>query len=142
MRAVPFFSVSDMDMSLSYYVGSLGFQMTEKWEVGGKIRWCCLDREGASLMLQEFPKEGHDSWVPEGKVGEGVCICFICEDALDLYREFTGKGISAPDPMVGNSMWVVSLSDPDGYRIDFESYTNQPEETRYSELRNKDTLLK
>jgi len=30
-------------------------------------------------------------------------------------------------------MWVTSLTDPDGYRIDFESPTDVPEETVYSE---------
>jgi hypothetical protein len=29
--------------------------------------------------------------------------------------------------------WVTSMSDPDGYRIEFESYTSVPEETAYSE---------
>ena len=30
-------------------------------------------------------------------------------------------------------MWVTSLTDPDGYRIDFESATDVPVETVYSE---------
>jgi hypothetical protein len=30
-------------------------------------------------------------------------------------------------------MWVTSLSDPDGYRIDFESDTDVPEGTQFSE---------
>jgi lactoylglutathione lyase len=30
-------------------------------------------------------------------------------------------------------MWVLSLSDPDGYRIEFESPTDVPEDTRFSE---------
>jgi hypothetical protein len=30
-------------------------------------------------------------------------------------------------------MWVTSFQDPDGYRIDFESYTDAPEESVYSE---------
>jgi hypothetical protein len=30
-------------------------------------------------------------------------------------------------------MWVTSLSDPDGYRIDFESDTDVPEGTEYAE---------
>jgi lactoylglutathione lyase len=30
-------------------------------------------------------------------------------------------------------MWVTSVSDPDGYRIEFESYTDVPEETVLSE---------
>ncbi len=71
--------------------------------------------------------------MPAGKVGEGVSICFICEDALAIYRQVTSRGIQASRPFVGNAMWVTSLSDPDGYRIDFESYTDVPEETVLSE---------
>ena len=84
-------------------------------------------------MLQEFRKEGHDSWVPQGKVGEGVSICFICMDALAIYREVRSRGIQASQPFVGNAMWVTSLSDPDGYQIVFESDTDVPEGTEYKE---------
>ncbi len=85
------------------------------------------------MMLQEFPKEGHDSWVPEGNVGEGVSICFICKDALAIYRQVTSRGVQASRPVVGNGMWMTSLSDPDGYRIDFESDTDVPEDTVLAE---------
>jgi len=30
-------------------------------------------------------------------------------------------------------MWVVVFTDPDGYKLDFESPTDAPEETTYSE---------
>jgi len=107
--------------------------MTKKWIDEGKLRWCWLQHGGAALMLQEFRKEGHDSWVPAGKVGEGVSICFQCKDALEIYREITSRGIPASEPFVGNGMWVTSLSDPDGYKIDFESPTDVLEETKFSE---------
>ena len=132
-QAVPFFSVSVIEESVRYYVDGLGFEMTQKWIDEGKLRWCWLQHGGAALMLQEFPKEGHDSWVPEGKVGEGVSIYFICEDALAIYREITSRGIQASRPFVGNGMWVTSLLDPDGYKVHFESYTDAPEETEFSE---------
>jgi lactoylglutathione lyase len=132
-QAVPFFRVSDMQRSVRYYVDGLGFEMTIKWIDEGVLRWCWLERGGAALMLQEFRKEGHDSWVPEGKVGVGVSICFICQDALAIYHEVTSRGIQASRPFVGNGMWNFGLSDPDGYRIEFESYTDVPEETVYSE---------
>jgi lactoylglutathione lyase len=132
-QAVPFFNVSKMEESLRFYVDGLGFAMTHKWIDEGKLRWCWLELGGAALMLQEFRKEGHDSWVPQGKVGEGVSIYFICEDALAIYREVTSRGIKARRPFVGNRMWVVSLSDPDGYKIHFESPTDVPEETVFSE---------
>jgi catechol 2,3-dioxygenase-like lactoylglutathione lyase family enzyme len=133
-QAVPFFAVSNIEASVRYYVDGLGFEMTKKWIDGGKLQWCWLQHGNAALMLQQFRTEGHDSWVPDGRAGVGVTICFICEDALALYREFTAKGIQSSKPFVGNAMWVTSLSDPDGYRLDFESDTDVPEETVYSDL--------
>jgi lactoylglutathione lyase len=131
-RAVPFFGVSDMEESLRYYVDGLGFRMTNKWIDEGKLRWCWLEHGGAALMLQEFWKDGHHDGKPEGKLGQGVSICFICEDALAICRDVTSRGIEAAKPFVGNAMWATSLSDPDGYRIDFESPTDMPEETVFS----------
>jgi lactoylglutathione lyase len=132
-QAVPFFHVSNMEDSLRYYVDGLGFEMTKKWIDEGNLRWCWLEIGDAALMLQEFRKEGHDSWKPSCKVGEGVSIYFMCEDALAIYRQATARGIKVrTNPFVGNGLWVVPFSDPDGYRIDFESPTNVPEETEYS----------
>jgi lactoylglutathione lyase len=124
-QAVPFFGVSDMDASLRFYVDGLGFEMTRKWTPEGKIRWCLLQLGGAALMLQEFRK------VPEGKRGEGVSICFQCKDALSIYHAAVARGIQAKNPFVGNNMWVTTMTDPDGYKLDFESPTDVPEETQY-----------
>jgi len=63
-----------------------------------------------------------------------MSLFFIRDDAVALYRELQSRGIRASEPQVGNSMWVTSLSDPDGYRLHFESPTDVPEETRLSEV--------
>ena len=47
---------------------------------------------------------------------------------------FRSRRLDASEPFVGNSMWVTGLGDPDGYRLDFESPTNLPEDTRLSEF--------
>jgi len=84
-------------------------------------------------MLQEYRKnEKHDKKI-ENKLGEGVSICFQCEDALEIYHEFLSKGLQPSEPFVGNSMWDVEIKDPDGYLLHFESLTDVPEETTYSE---------
>ena len=126
-QAVPFFAVADMERSLRYYVDGLGFAMKNSWRPEGKLEWCLLENGGAALMLQELRVP------PQGKLGEGVSVCFVCNDALAIYREVLGRGIEAAKPFVGNGMWVTSLRDPDGYRIDFESLTDVPEETVFSE---------
>lgn len=132
-QAVPFFNVTDIETSVRFYVEGLGFQMTKQWVDDGKLRWCWLELGNAALMLQEFWKEGHHANLPTEKLGVGVSICFICEDALTIYCEAKARGLQPTKPFVGNAMWVTSLADPDGYRIDFESYTDAPEESELEE---------
>jgi catechol 2,3-dioxygenase-like lactoylglutathione lyase family enzyme len=134
-ESVPFFGVSNMEQALRFYIDGLGFAMANKWIDEGKLRWCWLQHGGAALMLQEFRKDGHGSWAPEGKLGEGVSVCFTCKDALAIYREITARGVQAKRPFVGNAMWVVGVTDPDGYKLFFESPTDAPEETEFSDSR-------
>jgi catechol 2,3-dioxygenase-like lactoylglutathione lyase family enzyme len=109
-QVVPFFRVSDMQRSVRFYLDALGFSMKHQWVVDGTLRWCWLTLGGASLMLQEFSEHSQDAPSPGQKVGLGVSLCFQCEDALALYREFTSRGVAAQEPFVGNRMWVVMLS--------------------------------
>jgi catechol 2,3-dioxygenase-like lactoylglutathione lyase family enzyme len=41
-QAVPFFRVTDIEVSVRYYVDNLGFEMTKQWVPEGKLRWCWL----------------------------------------------------------------------------------------------------
>ena len=128
--AVPFFMVMDMEASLRFYVDTLGFTVTNEWRPRDKIEWCCLQRDSVSLMLQEPRNKEQFNETVKGK---GISICFQCKDALALYHEFVKHPIEIRDPFVGNKMWVVGFTDPDGYRLEFESETDVPEETKYSE---------
>jgi len=136
-QAVPFFGVTSMQSSLRFYVDGLGFKMKNSWipdraedQPDGRIRWCWLELGDAAIMLQEFRPEGK----PKETLGTGVNVCFQCEDALALYREFKSRGIQMRKrPFVGNRMWVVPVTDPDGYRIEFESPTDAPEEIELDE---------
>ncbi len=132
-QAVPFFAVADMARSLHFYVDGLGFSMTKQWIDNGKLRWCWLEKGRAALMLQEIVTEGHDAVMSHSKLGLGVTIYFICRDALVIYHEARERGIDAATPIVGNSMWVTAMQDPDGYRIEFESATDVAEGTVFSE---------
>jgi len=151
--AVPFFGIADMDASLRFYVDGLGFKMTRQWIPRGKIEWCWLERDAVALMLQspradqlpspepppspESPPESSPSPAselsPAPAPKTGPSINFQCEDALALYHEFKDRGIAVTEPFVGNGMWVIGLRDPDGYRLEFESLTDVPEETNYTE---------
>ena len=125
-----------MEASLRFYVDGLGFEIKQKWipdrgehNGDGRIRWCWLQLGDAALMLQEFLPDRR----PQETLGTGTSVCFTCDDALALYREFQSRGIQTRQrPFVGNRLWVVPLNDPDGYHIDFESPTDAPEESEFA----------
>ena len=135
-EVAPFFLVSEMERSVKFYTEGLGFAIKYKWVVDGKLQWCWMELGGASMMLQEFKPHNNRTWAALGKVGSGVSLCFICKDAIAYYRELQSRGIPSTEPQVGNSMWEVSLTDPDGYNLTFESSTDVPEETKLSELKS------
>lgn len=138
-QAVPFLRVTNMEASLRFYVDGLGFKMSRWWipderqgdyEPDGRIRWCWLELGNAAIMLQEFMPERK----PKETLGSGVSVCFQCDDALALYREFKSRGFqSGARPTVGNRLWVVPVIDPDGYRMEFSSPTDAPEESELEE---------
>jgi len=136
-QAVPFFGVTNMESSLRFYVDGLGFNMKHQWipdpaenNPDGRIRWCWLELGPAAIMLQEFLPAAR----PSQALGTGASVCFMCEDALALYRQFQSRGIQTRKrPFVGNRLWVVPVTDPDGYRLEFESPTDAPEESELEE---------
>jgi uncharacterized glyoxalase superfamily protein PhnB len=140
-QAVLFFGVTKMDASLRFYVDGLGFTMKRWWipdqadnqedyKPDGRIRWCWLEFGEAAIMLQEFLPARQ----PKETLGTGVNVCFQCEDAFALYREFKSRGIQTRErPSLGNRLWVVPVTDPDGYRMEFSSPTDAPEDTKLEE---------
>ena len=134
-QAVPFFMVTDIEASVRFYVEDLGFAITREWrpeQVAGRLQWCRLELDDAALMLQEYGRDGRPGGAPQGPLGQGVSVYFICADAIAIYRDLVSRGVAAGRPFVGNAMWVTALKDPDGYQLYFESPTDAPEETVYS----------
>jgi len=136
-QAVPFFGVTNMESSLRFYVDGLGFKMKNSWipdraedHPDGRIRWCWLELGDAAIMLQEFLPQ----FRPKETLGTGASVSFMCQDALALYREFKSRGVQTRKrPFVGNRLWVVPVTDPDGYHMEFSSPTDAPEESELEE---------
>lgn len=126
-EVVPFLSVSSMEQSIRFYIDGLGFEMRNKWEPEGKLRWCWLTLGGASLMLQELTNG-------QPPIPGGINLIFQCEDAIALYHQYLSLGASEPE--VGNGLWVTQVTDPDGYKLFFESPTDVAEDTKLSEIAN------
>ena len=133
-KVVPFFAVEDMARSVAFYIDGLGFEFEFKWEKEGLLQFCNLQLGEANLMLQQFKTEGHDARQFSDNKGEGVALCFFCDDAVEYYRAVRSRGIDAAEPQVGNGLWVTSIADPDGYNLQFQSPTDVAEGTKLCEV--------
>ncbi len=132
-EVVPFLRVADMAASIRFYVGGLDAHIAARWEPEDELRWCRLELGGSALMLQTFGP-GLRERASANQLGLGVSLAFQCADAVALYRDFLSRGIDASEPFVGNGLWNTSVTDPDGYVLEFASPTDIPEETRLSDL--------
>ena len=74
--------VTNMDRSLNFYISSLGFELKNKWEPRGRIEWCWLQFDNASLMLQEYKKN-----TPTAKLGVGVSVVSSQKTATNMHLQ-------------------------------------------------------
>ena len=127
--------VTSMERSLAFYTDGLGFRVQNRWMQDGHLRWCWMSLNSAALMLQEAVSSTREKMAAAGLLGNGVALYFQCTDALAIYREAANRGICAlHEPQVGNFAWEVFFADPDGYKINFSSPTDLPDETRLSDI--------
>lgn len=126
-RAVPVLSVSNFQQSLEFYVDALAFEQVDQFRESDGVHSCRLQRDSATLVVRQ------EDEAPQRR-GQGVTIYHMCNDAIAFYREVAERGIGASEPFVGNRMWVTELSDPDGYRLSFESPTDAPEDKKLSDV--------
>jgi lactoylglutathione lyase len=134
---VPLLMVTSMKRSLDFYIDGLGFTIQNRWMPDGRLRWCWMSLGGAALMLQEAVEPSRLKMAADDILGNGAALYFQCSDALAIYREAAARGISAVrEPQVDNFAWEIFFADPDGYKINFSSPTDLPEETLLSEIKS------
>lgn len=122
--ARPVLHVKDVEASLRFYVGQLGFTSPWRYDEDGRAHVAQVDRQGCALILA-------DTW-PE-KVGKGLMFISLnvvpatheaAVVALDALRaEFEAKGVAVKEGSWGYRLLVVD--DLDGNQIFF----NYPNET-------------
>jgi len=122
--ARPVLHVTDVEVSLRFYVEQLGFTCPWRFDEEGRAYVAQVDRQGCALILAK-------TW-PE-KVGKGVMFISLNVEpptteaataALDALRaEFEAKRIAVKDGRWGYRLLVVD--DPDGNQLLF----NYPNDT-------------
>ena len=124
---VPELDVTDLEASLGFYVGVLGFSIRYRRP---EERFAYLEREGAELMLEEAAGPGRRLRTAplEHPYGRGMNLQIAVSDATRLYALVVAAGgeimvpletrwYRADNAQLGNRQFVVT--DPDGYLLRF-----------------------
>ncbi|HEX2329171.1 MAG TPA: glyoxalase superfamily protein [Candidatus Angelobacter sp.] len=103
----PILRVEDMQASLHFYVGQLGFTKAE-W---GDDDFTGIGRHGANMYLCRGDQGRGGAWVWIG-----------VEDATQLHDELVARGVSIRRPLA-NYPWAIEfqVEDPDGNVLRFGS---------------------
>jgi uncharacterized glyoxalase superfamily protein PhnB len=119
--ARPVLHVTDVEVSLRFYVDRIGFTSPWRYDEDGRVRVAQVDRQGCALILA-------DTW-PE-KIGKGLMFISLNVEpeaqiaALDRLRaELEAKDVPVKEGSWGYRLLVVD--DPDGNQLFF----NYPAET-------------
>ena len=124
-RLVPELCCSDLRVSLSFYIGTLGFRV--RYDRPGK-RFAYLEREGVELMLEEQSPESWLTGEMTRPFGRGINFQIEVSDVAALRKAVRAAGVAvyqeiedawyrAADAYVGNRQFLVQ--DPDGYLLRF-----------------------
>ena len=127
--ARPVLHVSDVEVSLLFYMNRLGFTRPWRYDEDGRAHVAQVDRQGCALILA-------DTW--REKTGKGLMFISlnvepatpeVAAAALDALRaELEARGVSVNEGSWGYRLLVVH--DPDGNQLFF----NYPRETASGEL--------
>jgi catechol 2,3-dioxygenase-like lactoylglutathione lyase family enzyme len=112
----PIVCVSDVDRSLAFYVGKLGFGEAWRHAEDGQLLVAQVGRAGCELILSS-------QW-PE-KVGSALIFISLDLDVLAVARaEFESRGVEVKDGWWGYKLAIVE--DPDGNQLYFPYPADEP----------------
>lgn len=114
-RLVPSLMVRDVEASLAFYTGVLGFEACARYEDGQGLAWAEARRDGIVLQLMRGPICG----LPEEPVLTGT-LYFYPESIDAVAEQVAGRAEVAWGPEVmPYGMRELAIRDPDGYILAF-----------------------
>lgn len=118
----PLLNVRDCANSLAFYENLLGFKVTQKYEIEGRVRWALLQNGPIKLMINEPQDYVATEERMKASPFSGVVFYLQVDSVYDAARELKAGGYSVSDPAEQDyGGHECSLRDPDGYEISLRS---------------------
>lgn len=115
---VPVLDVHDVEASIEFYCGALGFTLHDKVEWGGRTEWALLRCDQVQLMLCASQERDSEDTMNHNSDG----MFFIYHENLESLQVYLGSRgyTSGPEPLPnGYAKRDFYLRDPDGYVLWF-----------------------
>jgi lactoylglutathione lyase len=110
--------VRDIDRSLAFYVGRLGFSEMLRLDRDGRL-WLVYLRITDDQHLELFPDgEGERAPAPTTVGYNHMCLAVPDIDAALRELEAAGVALHRPKTMGADGNWQAWIEDPDGHRIE------------------------
>ncbi len=114
---IPMLATGDMEASVRFYRDTLGFEVRDRFESGGRTWWCEMMRDGAVLM---FTQHEVDVQSPGARAGFGqTSINIYLDDGVEaLHARLQRAGYDVSDLRVTfYRIKEFDLRDPSGYTL-------------------------
>jgi lactoylglutathione lyase len=110
--------VKDVQRSLDFYVGKLGFKEMMRLDKDGKL-WLLYLRITDSQYLEVFPEGVGERAAEREAVGYNH-LCLEVPDIDRTVRELNAMGVEMTRPKIlaADGNWQTWIEDPDGHRIE------------------------
>lgn len=116
--------VFDMETSIAFYCGVLGFEILQRTDPDKEFSWAWLRLNDADLMLNGMYEEDQRPDAPEPArtaAHNDTCLYFGCRDVDAAYDYLVTRWKDVRKPSVASyGMKQLYITDPDGYNICFQ----------------------
>ena len=115
------FRVTDLERSLDFYCGKLGFQEAFRLEREGQPSpWIVYLRLGPNQFVELFPQGTEGTVAPRGMAAGYNHYCLVVDDMAATLAELRERGLEiSGEPIQGtDTNWQFWLRDPDGNAIE------------------------
>ena len=120
MKLTPVLIVEEIEKSLPFWVGRMGFEKTVDVPEGDRLGFVILVREGAEVMLQtvESVRKDAPQFVPKSQLN--ISSLFIeVDDFDDVRRRLDGYPIALAERKTFYGMLEVGVVEPSGNIVVF-----------------------
>lgn len=116
-NVVPLLSVVEVEKTLAFYQDALQFEVTDRYEHDGLVRWAGVKSGDTELMFTRC--EAAQSVLPFG-TKENLVLYFYPDDVEALHTALKAQDYTVSDLRVTfYHMKEFEMRDPDGYQLWF-----------------------